>query len=208
MKVEPLIHGILLAFGLILPLGVQNVFIFNQGATHRKFTKALPAIITAGICDTILIYLAVAGVSVIVLSFEWMKISLFLAGFLFLAYMGWVIWKDNPSVSAKQEEKGFSARRQITFAASVSLLNPHAILDTIGVIGTSSLTYTGYEKWIFTLACIVVSWIWFLSLALVGRKIGQIDGNGKFLKNINKLSALIIWVMALYMGYQFYTLIG
>lgn len=205
---EPLIHGILLAFGLILPLGVQNVFIFNQGATHRKFTKALPAIITAGICDTILIYLAVAGVSVIVLSFEWMKISLFLAGFLFLAYMGWVIWKDNPSVSAKQEEKGFSARRQITFAASVSLLNPHAILDTIGVIGTSSLTYTGYEKWIFTLACIVVSWIWFLSLALVGRKIGQIDGNGKFLKNINKLSALIIWVMALYMGYQFYTLIG
>lgn len=208
MKVEPLIHGILLAFGLILPLGVQNVFIFNQGATHRKFTKALPAIITAGICDTILIYLAVAGVSVIVFSFEWMKISLFLAGFLFLAYMGWVIWKDNPTVSAKQDEKGFSPRRQITFAASVSLLNPHAILDTIGVIGTSSLAYTGYEKWIFTLACIVVSWIWFLSLAIVGRKIGQINENGKLLKNINKLSVLIIWVMALYMGYQFYTLIG
>lgn len=205
---EPLIHGILLAFGLILPLGVQNVFIFNQGATHRKFTKALPAIITAGICDTILIYLAVAGVSVIVFSFEWMKISLFLAGFLFLAYMGWVIWKDNPTVSAKQDEKGFSPRRQITFAASVSLLNPHAILDTIGVIGTSSLAYTGYEKWIFTLACIVVSWIWFLSLAIVGRKIGQINENGKLLKNINKLSVLIIWVMALYMGYQFYTLIG
>lgn len=28
---EPLIHGMILAFGLILPLGVQNVFIFNQG---------------------------------------------------------------------------------------------------------------------------------------------------------------------------------
>lgn len=208
MKVQPLIHGILLAFGLILPLGVQNVFIFNQGATHRKFSKAMPAIITAGICDTILIYLAVAGVSVIVFSFEWLEILLFLTGFLFLAYMGWVLWKDNPSVSAKQEEKGFSARRQITFAASVSLLNPHAILDTIGVIGTSSLAYTGYEKWMFTLACIIVSWLWFLSLAIVGRKIGQIDGNGKFLKNINKLSALIIWGMALYMGYQFYTLIG
>ena len=205
---QPLIHGILLAFGLILPLGVQNVFIFNQGATHRKFTKAMPAVITAGICDTILIYLAVAGVSVIVFSFDWLKILLFLAGFLFLAYMGWVIWKDNPSVRAKQDEKGFSARRQITFAASVSLLNPHAVLDTIGVIGTSSLAYTGYEKWMFTWACIVVSWLWFLSLAMIGRKIGQIDGDGKFLKNLNKLSALIIWGMTLYMGYQFYTLIG
>ena len=205
---QPLIHGILLAFGLILPLGVQNVFIFNQGATHRKFTKALPAIITAGICDSILIYLAVTGVSVIVFSLEWLKLSLFLAGFFFLAYMGWVMWKENSTVNVKQEERVFSARRQITFAASVSLLNPHAILDTIGVIGTSSLAYTGYEKWLFTMACIVVSWIWFLSLAICGRKIGQINGNGKFLNYLNKISAVIIWVMALYMGYQVYLLAG
>lgn len=26
-----LLHGIALAFGLILPLGAQNVFVFNQG---------------------------------------------------------------------------------------------------------------------------------------------------------------------------------
>jgi L-lysine exporter family protein LysE/ArgO len=30
--VEAIFHGILLAFGLILPLGAQNVFVFNQGA--------------------------------------------------------------------------------------------------------------------------------------------------------------------------------
>ena len=204
---EPFIHGMLLAFGLILPLGVQNVFIFNQGATHKKFTKALPAIITAGVCDTMLIYLAVAGVSIIVFSFEWLKILLFLGGLFFLTYMGWVIWKDRSEVSADQDENRFSPRRQIAFAASVSLLNPHAILDTIGVIGTSSLTYTGYDKWVFTLACIVVSWIWFISLAVFGKKIGQIDGNGYFLKRINLISAIIIWVMAIYMGYQLYSLL-
>ena len=204
---EPLIHGMILAFGLILPLGVQNVFIFNQGATHKKFTYALPAIITAGVCDTVLIYLAVAGVSIIVFSFEWLKILLFLVGFFFLAYMGWVIWKDRSQLSTNQEEKRFSPWRQITFAASVSLLNPHAILDTIGVIGTSSLTYTGYEKWIFTFACIVVSWIWFISLAVVGKRIGQINGNGHFLTRINQISAIIIWIMAIYMGFQLYSLL-
>ena len=204
---EPLIHGILLAFGLILPLGVQNVFVFNQGATHKKFTNALPAVITAGLCDTLLIYLAVAGVSLIVFSFEWLKILLFLVGFFFLTYMGWVIRKDQPEVSTDSDRKHFSARRQITFAASVSLLNPHAILDTIGVIGTSSLAYNGYDKWAFMLACIAVSWVWFISLAIVGRKIGQIDGTGNLLKYINQISAIIIWIMAIYMGYQLYGLL-
>ncbi|RKQ14591.1 LysE/ArgO family amino acid transporter [Ureibacillus endophyticus] len=204
---EPLIHGIILAFGLILPLGVQNVFVFNQGATHKKFTNALPAVVTAGICDTLLIYMAVAGVSVIVFSFEWLKILLFGVGLFFLAYMGWIIWKDRPEVNGNTEGNRFSTRRQITFAASVSLLNPHAILDTIGVIGTSSLTYSGYDKWVFMIGCIVVSWIWFISLAVVGRKIGQFNGTGNFLKRINQISAIIIWIMAIYMGYQVYLLL-
>lgn len=205
---EPLLHGIILAFGLILPLGVQNVFVFNQGATHKKFTLALPAVITASVCDTILIFLAVAGVSMIVFSFEWLKILLFLVGFLFLAYMGWVMWKNTPDVSANQEKTRFSARRQITFAASVSLLNPHAIMDTVGVIGTSSLAYTGWEKWLFTVACIIVSWLWFFALAISGRKIGQIDKSGKFLKRMNQVSAIIIWVMAIYMGYHLYSFLN
>ncbi|WP_075982851.1 LysE/ArgO family amino acid transporter [Bacillus massilinigeriensis] len=204
---EPLLHGIMLAFGLILPLGVQNVFIFNQGATHKKFTNALPAVITAGVCDTILISLAVAGVSIIILSFEWLRTFIFLVGFIFLVYMGWLMWRDTPEVKNHQESNPFSAKRQILFAASVSLLNPHAILDTIGVIGTSSLVYSGNEKWIFTIACIVVSWIWFFALAITGKKIGQIDTNGKLLKRLNQISALIIWGIAVFMGSQLFLVI-
>lgn len=55
------IHAVVLAFGLILPLGVQNVFIFNQGLTQKKYLHALPAIITAGISDTPLIGAAVGA---------------------------------------------------------------------------------------------------------------------------------------------------
>lgn len=201
-----LFHGVILAFGLILPLGVQNVFVFNQGTTHKKFRNALPVIITAGVCDTIMIYLAVTGVSMIVLTFEWLRILLFITGFFFLAYMGWVMWKSTPDVNMDQGQNRFSARRQITFAASVSLFNPHAIMDIIGVIGTSSLTYEGYQKWLFTTACIAVSWLWFFSLAIIGRWIGQINKNGRFLKFMNQVSAIIIWVMAIYMGYQLYSL--
>ena len=201
--IEAFLHGAILAFGLILPLGVQNVFVFNQGATQKRFTRALPAVITAGICDTILILLAVMGVSIIVFSFVWIKNVLFIVGFFFLLYMGWSIWKSEPKQNSEEKRgSSFSMKRQITFAASVSLLNPHAILDTIGVIGTSSLAYGGYDKWAFSLACIGISWLWFLSLALVGRKVGDFDSSGRFLKRMNQVSAIIIWGMALYIGAQ------
>lgn len=59
------IHGFLLSLGLILPIGMQNGFIFTQGALHSRWSKSLPAVFTASVCDTLLIALAVLGVSTI-----------------------------------------------------------------------------------------------------------------------------------------------
>ncbi|RYM00234.1 amino acid transporter [Sporolactobacillus sp. THM7-7] len=190
------VHGFILAFGLILPLGVQNVFVFNQGAVQMSFFKALPAIITASVCDTILITLAVFGVSFVVLEFIWLKTILIAAGTCFLIYMGIVTWRSKPAV--ERESGSFTAKKQMIFAVSVSLLNPHAILDTIGVIGTSSLKYAGAGKAAFAIACIFVSWIWFTSLAITGRVIGTLDQSGKFLIVLNKVSAVIMWGTVVY----------
>ena len=71
--VAAVLHGIILALGLIIPLGVQNVFVFNQGALQPTYIKALPVVITAAICDTILIVSAVSGVSLLVLTFGWLE---------------------------------------------------------------------------------------------------------------------------------------
>ncbi len=198
-----LIHGIILAFGLILPLGAQNVFVFNQGASQPKFIGAVPVIITASLCDTLLILLAVLGVSVIVLTMPVLQTVIFSVGILFLLYMGWSIWNSDPA-NLNKEEAAMSIKKQVLFAMSVSLLNPHAILDTIGVIGTSSLSYEGNEKIIFTVSCIVVSCLWFIGLAIVGRTVGNFDTEGKLLKTINKVSAIIIWGVAIYLGLQLY----
>jgi L-lysine exporter family protein LysE/ArgO len=200
--VEAILHGILLAFGLILPLGAQNVFVFNQGVLQPRFVQALPVIVTAALCDTFLIILAVLGVSVIVFSFEWLKVTIFLIGIMFLLYMGWSVWKSDDQADKEHYTSSLSPKKQIMFAMSVSLLNPHAILDTIGVIGTSSLAYNEGDKVLFTLACIIVSWIWFVGLALTGRSIKKIDQNGKHLRKINKVSALIIWAVAVYLIFQ------
>ncbi|GGB31683.1 amino acid transporter [Virgibacillus dakarensis] len=202
---EAIIHGFILALGLILALGAQNIFVFNQGALQPTFTKALPVIITASICDTFLITLAVLGVSLIVLSLAWLQIVIFGIGFIFLSYMGWSIW--NSTLSTSEETSQLSAKKQITFALSVSLLNPHAILDTVGVIGTNAINYTGFEKLAFTLSCIMVSWLWFFGLAIVGRMIGRVETAGKWMIRLNKLSAIIIWLVAAYIGKELVDLI-
>ena len=68
-------HGVILAFGLIIPLGLQNIFIFNQGATQPNLKKALPSIITASLCDTTLIILSILGVSLLILIIIMAKIN-------------------------------------------------------------------------------------------------------------------------------------
>ncbi|QUG43415.1 LysE family transporter [Psychrobacillus sp. INOP01] len=194
---EPIVHGVLLAFGLILPLGVQNVFVFTQGVTQPSLLRSLPAVVTAAFCDTVLIVLAILGLSLIVLQFEWLRIILLVAGILFLLYMGKVIWSSKAmNISGKE---ALPLKKQIVFALSVSFLNPHALLDTIGVIGTSAVKYNGQQLLFFTIACIFISWIWFFGLAVLGATLKKINIRSQIFILFNKCSAIFIWGTAIYL---------
>jgi L-lysine exporter family protein LysE/ArgO len=191
------LQGFLLALGLILPLGVQNTFVLTQGALHRSRLGSLPAVITASVCDTVLITVAVSGVSLVVLTIPWFKTALSWVGVLFLAYMGWATWRSQPAGAGPGAEANeWPLRRQVLFAASVSLLNPHAILDTVAVIGTTALQYSGTPRLAYTLACIAVSWLWFAALATAGRMLGLAASGLDLRRWLNRGSALIMWVVA------------
>lgn len=192
---QPIIHGFLLALGLILPLGAQNVFVFNQGANQKQLRRALPVIITAGLCDTLLIVLAICGMSLILMSLPALQLVVYLIGFVFLLYMAWSLWTEKPNHLENIEP--MSPKKQITFALSVSLLNPHAIMDTVGVIGTSAAVYSGIDKIMFGLATISVSWIWFILLAILGKLLGSVDKTGKYILILNKLSSIIVLIVSL-----------
>ncbi|WP_409298509.1 LysE/ArgO family amino acid transporter [Peribacillus sp. SCS-26] len=189
-----ILSGVILAFGLILPLGIQNIFIFQQGAHQKSFLHALPAVLTASVCDTILISLSVGGISVLVLAHPVIETAISAAGVIFLLYMGVSIWKSQPV--RQQTGERSDIKRQVIFTASVSLLNPHAILDTAGVIGSSSLQYEDFDRLIFACSCIAVSWIWFFSLALAGRSFHKLDESGRVMEILNKCSAVLVWGIA------------
>jgi L-lysine exporter family protein LysE/ArgO len=191
-----IVKAFFLSLGLILPLGVQNTFVMTQGALHRRWARALPAVITAGICDTILTTVSVSGMSLVVLKIPWFKTALSWVGVFFLAYMGWATWRSEPSQGASAADDEWPLRRQVLFAASVSLLNPHAILDTVAVIGTTALQYSGGVRLAYTLTSIAVSWVWFVSLAAAGRLLGLAASGLNLMRWLNRASALIMWAVA------------
>ncbi|QJI70872.1 LysE family transporter [Staphylococcus haemolyticus] len=162
-------------------------------------------VITAGLCDSLLIILAVVGVSLILMSFPILQMIVYIIGLVFLLYMAWTLWHEQSSDI--DEQGGISPANQISFALSVSLLNPHAIMDTIGVIGTSASAYGGSGKVAFTVATISVSWLWFIFLSIAGRTVGHFDKSGHLLILLNKISSIIILIVALMILQKIYQLI-
>lgn len=199
--IQAFFYGVILAFSLIMPLGVQNMYIFNQGASQHRFIDAWPAVLTAAICDMILILLAIFGISITVLTIPVLKNVMLIIGVIFLVYMGWTTWHAK-NFTRNENQRPCSSKRQIVFAASVSILNPHALLDTTAVIGTNSLQFMGREKLVFALACIIVSYIWFFSLSAAGHYLKRRDTTGRAIAKINRISTMIMWTVALYLSYE------
>lgn len=199
------LHGFFLAIGLILPIGMQNGFLLFQGALHTKWRNTLPTIITAGLSDTTLIGLGVMGVSTAALKIVWLRYLIGLIGILFLLYMGWSTWHDPGSETEDRSSTAWPPRRQIGFTLSVSLLNPHALIDTLAVIGGSATVYiTLTERIAFWAACAMVSWVWFFTLTLVGHWAGRLAFNNTQ-QIINRISAILMWGSALFLGSLIYS---
>jgi L-lysine exporter family protein LysE/ArgO len=131
-----LITGALLGLALIVPIGQQNVFVVNQGVT-LGMPRALVAATAAACCDTLLIMLGAGGVSILLNQLPGLRPTLLAAGTIFLLFLGVQALRATPG------ENGFDAatiagpRQVIARTLAVSLLNPHAILDTVGVLGAA-----------------------------------------------------------------------
>ena len=146
--------------------------------------------------------------SVVVLEFAWLRAVMLGAGVVFLAYIGWRLASAPALELTGNPGKLLGVRAQIGFTASVSLLNPHAILDTVGVIGTNALAYPVPGRWAFTGGCVLVSWAWFLGLAVAGRAVGDAASGDGWLRRLNTASAVIIWAVALYLCWQLAGIVG
>ena len=190
-------YGLIFALGLIIPLGPQNMFILGQGMSNPNRRQVMAVALTAALSDTLLIAVAISGLTLVVFHFAWLRDVLLIVGIIFLAYLGWKAWRS-PTSDIKQAQKQQSRQllKLISLTLALSLLNPYALLDTVVTIGSVSLSFHGTDRLAFAVACVLASWIWFFNLAFAGKLIARV----RIIQTYRgQISATIMWLAAIYL---------
>lgn len=161
-----MLTGFLLGLSIILPIGAQNLFILTQARTTGLPKALIPALVAA-LNDSMLIFLGYLGASQLIMHLAWVKNLLLLLGVIVLAVLGY------NSLTAKIDEESLnsndssgSTRSLIVKTLAVSLLNPHVLIDTVGIIGGSIAALPADKQPSFVAGCILASFTWFFALAV------------------------------------------
>ncbi len=162
-------RGFLLCAGLIVAIGPQNLFVIRMGREPRY--RLLASALCAA-CDAALIAIGLFGAGSLILRSAWtMRILGILGGALLLRTgMGLLVAETAAGVRAGASAtlRPQTTRRVVRDALGFSLLNPHALLDTIIVIGSVGTLYGPTGRWYFGLGACAASCVWYWLLGRLG----------------------------------------
>jgi L-lysine exporter family protein LysE/ArgO len=153
--------GLVLGLALITPIGAQNLFVLEQGL-RRRLRGALPAVAAAAACDTLLILLGAGGAAALLAGSPRLERTLIAVGVAFLVVLGLRSLRSRPEAA---DAVPGTRRGLLAGAVAVSLLNPHAVIDTVGVIGGAIAAQD--DRLPFAAGAVSASWLWFLGLASI-----------------------------------------
>ena len=85
-----------------------------------------------------------------------------LIGIAFLAIFGVLAFRAPPEVEADEVKSVGRPLAMIAQTVGVSLFNPHAGLETVGVLGGAIAAQTAENRSEFACGVITASWVWFL----------------------------------------------
>jgi L-lysine exporter family protein LysE/ArgO len=151
-----------LHFGLAtaFPVGVQSFVVMNQGLRYG-YPRVLTGIVTASLCDTLLIVAGAAGASTLLADAD-ERVPVILIGIAFLATFGILAFRAPPEEEAGEVKSVGRPLAMVAQTVGVSLFNPHAVLEMVGVLGGAIAAQTAGNRIEFACGVITASWAWFL----------------------------------------------
>lgn len=159
-------NGLMLGLSLIAALGPQNVFLIRQGALREH---AIVSALTCFACDIILVTASVAGLHQVLKMHPNLHIWLTWFGVSFLLYYGAKALKQAFNKNENQtirKEQNINRLQVVLMALGFSLLNPHAIIDSLVIIGSGSSQFPEHPQ-AFLCGVVSSSFLWFASLTFV-----------------------------------------
>jgi L-lysine exporter family protein LysE/ArgO len=186
-------QGMGLCASLIMAIGAQNAFILRQGITRKHiFTAAITCIS----CDILLMSAGVLGMGKILQSLPQLQVWMAWAGAAFVFWFGWQslqkAFRPSAMVVDMQNQGIQTAKGVVIAALGFSLLNPHAILDTVVLVGGIGAQQEAADRPMFLLGAISFSGFWFFSLAFGASKLAPLFAKPVAWRVLDVLIALMM----------------
>ena len=192
------IQGLLLGFSLIIAIGAQNLFVFNQGLIGKY---VMIVCLFCSLSDALLILIGYSGLYLIIENNVILQNFIILIGFLWLLSYG--VLKIREGLYFDQESNldiqishtnNRNLYKTIIAISGITWLNPHVYLDTVFLIGSISNSVQSEKQFSFLLGAISSSFLFFFFLGYMGFKIGPLIKSPNLWKKIN-ISLGIIMIM-------------
>lgn len=190
-----LFKGLATSAGLIIAIGAQNAFVLSQGLRREHHWPV------AGLCavlDMLLIVAGVAGMGILISQSPfWMECARW-GGVVFLLWYGARALKSalNPSAMVAKRQRSLSFQKAILTTLAVTLLNPHAYLDTVVLLGSIGGQYPVDERYWFAAGAISFSFIWFFTLVAGARFLQPLFEKPQAWQILDFTVCLMMWAIA------------
>ena len=192
------LQGLLLGFSLIIAIGAQNLFVFNQGLIGKY---VMIVCLFCSLSDALLILIGYSGLYLIIENNVILQNFIILIGFLWLLSYG--VLKIREGLYFDQESNldiqishtnNRNLYKTILAISGITWLNPHVYLDTVFLIGSISNSVQSEKQFSFLLGTISSSFLFFFFLGYMGFKIGPLIKSPNLWKKIN-ISLGIIMIL-------------
>lgn len=190
--------GFTLMATLIMPIGMQNAFVLNQGIKRQHH------LLVASFCslsDAFFMSIGVWGGAKLLSSSPWLLQTIGILGSIFMSYYGFTCLKaaiKKDQLDLESEQHG-SLKTVLLACAAFTFFNPHVYIDTIVILGGFAANLQHDQLPWFTVGGVTASIVWFFSLALLGKKLSPFLAKPKSQQIINFAIAIMMWVLAAYL---------
>ena len=191
------LRGILIGFAFVAPIGMQNIYMFNN-ALSNKMSKALLYNFLVWFCDALFSFAAFYGIGALISANEIVKIIIMLVGGALTSYIGFNIIRSAKQTAIGSDSKKQTLKQALITALIVSWGNPQAMIDGTMMLGASRATLTFEQSILFITGVITASFIWDHGIT-IGFNLLRDKLPKKFLLAINLISGIIVAVYGLYL---------
>lgn len=188
--------GLMLSLSLILAIGSQNAFVLRQGILRQH---VLPIVLFCAVADTILIATGVFGLPLLIADLV-EQIGPWAFGGAAVWLFGYGVLRvrdlfDDKALEIDVRPVG-SLWTTLGAAAALTFINPHVYLDTVVLIGTISLQFTGVDKLAFGAGAATASFVFFPALGFGGYFLSDIMRQPQAWRVLNGVIAAIMFFLA------------